>query len=307
MRVHRTASWVVCAVGAFSGVGCAAADTGRDSLIVKDTRSVDVTPSPRPENVKRLDAMKPDGDDLGDLAHAIRASNDDCAQRLAAEKLIAFAKTIAAPSWRDDHRAALRTVDRPLAEGASSADFDAALAAWQTETMTPVFAAMDALGGDRIVDFAMKVASSRDLPVEQRLLGVAVALHNVDRNDKLEVARLETIIGDLDALVAQADGGRSARDAIVRTLEAMADDVRVCADAAAHRDAHLAEDGMLELVVAKDGTVSEARVEGLASQPLTTCLTAASKKLRFSMPPSGDGFRIRVPMTFRASLTPGSE
>ncbi len=283
------------------------ADAGRDSLIAKDTTSAQTAAVPTPENRQRLDAMKPDGDDLTDLARAIRGSNDDAAKRLAAAKLIDFAKTIAAPAWREGHRAELRTVNRSLADGATPADFEAALAAWQTEAMTPVFAAMDSLGGERIVDFAMNVAASRDLPVEQRLLGMAVSLHNVDRTDKLEVARLEAVISDLDSLVSQAEAARTARDAIVHTLEAMADDVRTCADAAAHRDLHLSEDGMLELVVAKDGTVSEARVEGLSSEPLASCLTVASKKLHFAVPENGSGFRIRVPMTFRGPSARGSE
>ena len=242
--------------------------------------------------------MTADAENLPDLARSIRDANDAPATRVAAEKLIAIADAISAPAWRDEHRDAFRSLNGAVATTSTPEDLEQALGAWQSEILTPVYAAMDLIGGERIVDYAMREAGDGTLPVERRLLGLAVLLHNVDRSDAPRTSRVASILVELDRLAAEEQAARLARENIAHTLEGMTGDIRTCADDAARADPNLDSSGLLVLAVATDGTVSEASTKGLAPDRLARCVTQAARKVRFKPLDTGGGFTVRIPMSF---------
>lgn len=244
------------------------------------------------------------------VATAIAASGDDTARRTAAAHLLARARAIRAPAWRDEHSEELRAANAASKLAPTEEQFDAQLALYQSLELDGVIDAMVPVGGPDVLAHCFEIAESAAVPEEQRWSAMVALEALVDPSDRAATARR----------LAAATRWRMAAQAAkpVRALHIVQPDASVIQSlrsslewrcytdaqrADPHFDAALGDDPRVQvatrLVLELDavGAVSRAVVEGSFSASFVHCLEHEGRLARFGPRPGGEE-TVALPITF---------
>jgi hypothetical protein len=250
--------------------------------------------APNP-HAKEIDALvgqlKPDNVELVAVATRLAKMGDPEATRRGSEALVAIAER----GWRVGFRTEREGAQPPVARTAD----DPLIAPEDVEKLARVFDAMDAIGGEPVIDFGLREASNDQLPLERRVVALMLLQHHVDKSDGLRAARVASLVTELDRLVAQAPHALGPNDDAVQVLAALTPDFRQCVSKTLAKVPDLDTKGMLTLEVGDDGGVTGSKTEGLEPAELAKCIEDVGKKAHFDMKGVGGAFVLRIPFKFR--------
>jgi hypothetical protein len=284
--------WTAVALGGALALG--ACTTVTDESRAPQAPKVPRAASADPTLLDRLDASNAD---IASVAAQIAKTGDTALMKRASQTLISIAESMGAKDWRDQHRGEFKAQKASPKALSDDRLFEAELVSWQIERLTPVYAAMDVLGGDSILDFVLREASDRTQPIERRLLAIAVLEHHVDRTDSLRAPAVASLETELDKLRRESDSDMPEADAgkIVAALTPMIHD---CVKKAIETKPGLETKGVLTLSMNADGTASQSNVTGLEPTELAKCVEDAGRKVNIGATSVGVPFTLRIPMNF---------
>jgi len=235
--------------------------------------------------------------DLVEHAATIRRSGDAQKQAELARKLIDMARRIGDPAWREGQRRDIEAANESNWLAPTAAQVEAQLTAWQDQNLKPILAALEELGGDLAVDFALDEAQNESLSLERRAAALRVADRNVSVSDRVRTERRATIAADLARRAAEKGSGPGYVSNASTVVASMAKGFRRCYNQALVKAPDLEVKGRLTLKLDATGGVASVQSADLAPVEFADCLVGVARTARFS-PPEGGGATIVVPLTF---------
>jgi hypothetical protein len=253
--------------------------------------------APTHEEAILLDGLTASNPDLVTVAAKIAASGDTAVTKRAARTLVSLAESEGSREWREAHKGEFRAEKASPAALTDDRAFERELDAFQIEHITPIYAAMDALGGDVIVDHALRAAGDKTASPERRRLALTVLEHHVDRADSLHAPAVASLETELNKL-AQSQRAKVPEEEAAKVVAIITPGVHDCVKQAIQTKPNLETKGILTLNIAGDGSVSDSTVSDLSPPDLAKCIEDAGRKARFEPTSSGVAFTLRIPMNF---------
>lgn len=122
----------------------------------------------------------------------------------ASRALVKIAEHVSSEAWKKENTPKLQEANRARGYDLTKEQFNEQLVKYQTESLTRVFGSMKKIGGEAVVDWALKMGADNDMPkdlleddfVKRRALAIAALAGHVDRKNKKHVDALLKIVGD---------------------------------------------------------------------------------------------------------------
>lgn len=138
------------------------------------------------ESTTKLDRIAGLIADLGDAETKAQAS----------AQLVALAKALDAPAWRDKQIPLVRDANNRAGQKATDEQVKGQVLKFQDQELTKVFAAMKRVGGRAVIDYCLAYAAQKDASEERRKAALAAIEGRVDKNNPNDIDRLYAVAKD---------------------------------------------------------------------------------------------------------------
>jgi len=249
-----------------------------------------------PELNQLLAQLQRDNPNLPEVSAQIASHKHPAATGRAGRKLIDLAKRVAAPAWLESRRGDAVEKNARSGRVASKKEIQAQLQNTQTEALTPIYRAMQNLGGEAVIEHSMGIVRNIAAPPERRALALGVVLMQLPKGDARsdEVTRLsEDIDKKMQAMRSNPVAMREAQE----TIRKLGVPFQACYDAELAKTPDLEVRGQLVLAIDKDGSVASAKGRDLMPESLNACVERAGRDAKFSARP--EQTTMRIPILFK--------
>jgi len=249
-----------------------------------------------PELNQLISQLELNNPSLADVSARIASHKHATATRRAGRKLIGFAERVAKPSWRENQRQEVSNANRKAGRIATEAQLQAQLEGMQTEALTPIYRAMQNLGGETVIEHCMAIVRNVAIPPDRRALALGVLSMQLPAGDArtAEVARFSK---EIDGKMLAQRSTPAARQEARETIRKLGVPFKKCYDTELAKTPELAVRGQLALEIGKDGKVTSAKGKDLAPPSLTECVERAGMAAKFSARP--EPHSMVIPILFK--------
>ncbi|APR78008.1 Hypothetical protein A7982_03355 [Minicystis rosea] len=278
----------MCFVGGMFGaamMGCGAPAAMPASTVALDPVVATVEPPSPSERLLAL--LTEDNPRLLRVSMSIVAIGDDGARRRAGARLVALARAVGSPAWREADLARF-VEERSDAEAAVMTAAQAERR--EEELLERVFSAMSVVGGADVVALGMSMAEDEAAPVERRRMALRMVERALDARDEVGHVRAARIAAKLPASIGP--NGASV-PAVMAYLQRAA---KSCYLRALRDDPALSGQARVTLRVDARGRVVSGVAGDALPDALRQCLTEAVRRVQ-TMDAQGE---MVVPFLFRA-------
>lgn len=158
-----------------------------------------------PASVRQLpEKMERNSRELAQMADLIAKIGSTETKEAASAQLVKIAEFVASEDWKTENAAKLKEANRKAGYDLPEKVFNEQLVNYQTESLTRVFGSMKKIGGQAVVEYALKLGADNTVPkgldeegfVKRRALALASISGHVDRKNKKHVDSLFAIASD---------------------------------------------------------------------------------------------------------------
>jgi hypothetical protein len=282
--------WVAAACGAAEKEPGAAKEGGPTPSASAQPSAAEDLPT---SLVALIAELKPASSRLTETAASIAQSGNAEAIRRAADRLVGIAARLGGPEVRAEKRAEIDAANRTAGVAPPPEQIERRIDAAQLAALEPVYAAMEALGGEVVADFALREAADGALPIDRRERALRVAeRHAADPDRAAKRAAAAEDIQRIRAQAAQSDP-RAEMAAVIAGLQPGLEE---CIKAAMARKPRVAASGLLVLRVGPAGKVEDASTIDVGPPELAACVQLVGRGAKFPASKDGKPQTVRLPV-----------
>jgi hypothetical protein len=278
--VHRAA---IAALGGLPGCLSAPA-TPPTTIVVEQPPSDPLTPAER-----LVALLTEDNPRLEKVAMSLASIGDRPAMHAAGRRLVAIARTIGTPAWRETERTRIQSESD---EPASPLAMQAQIEDRETQALTAVLAAMFHVGGPAVADYCLSLADDDTAPIERRLRALRVLDRVVDPADAARIAHRAELAARVRPPMAPFNAG-SASAAMVQMRRSLV----ACYGRALAHDPGFRARIQIKLHVGARGKVTTSIEGDPLPAGLDRCLKDTLSRL-VSLDQETPGMEVTVPIVF---------
>jgi len=123
--------------------------------------------------------LEPDAPKIDLISKLIADLGDDQTKLAASQKLVAIAKHVNSPKWREEKAPTVKAANEASKLSPTKEQFEAQLEQYQEETLMKVFGSMKQVGGGPIVDYLLGFAQKADNGDKKRAAALAALEGNI--------------------------------------------------------------------------------------------------------------------------------
>ncbi len=166
--------------------------------------------------------------DLSKMADLIAKLGEPKTKEEAGKKLVGILDFIGSDQWRKEKEPEVKAANEARQLTPTEKQFAQQVADYQEETMTKIFAAMQKVGGQSVVDYCLKVANDKKPSVKIRQSALTALEGNIDKKDTKNINLLVELAKNKDTPLAVTDLAfrllkRLPRDTVAKALYEMLD------------------------------------------------------------------------------------
>jgi hypothetical protein len=263
--------------------------------------AVDGAPAPDDRAAAWLAHLDPEDPHYERALLAVAAALDPAARRAASRRLVASARDVTSPAFRETGRERLRQMNAKARLETTPAGLEAQLDLYRDELLARLLAGMERVGDQEAVACAFEVAEDDALHTSLRQAALAVVAKLVGTGDAAARARASAVSERISArALAEVSAKRAA--GVVENADAvvagMAAGLRRCYNVGLHEDPKMTGSVRITAKIGPGGEVLAVSSSGHGlSAKVVSCVAARIAKAVFS-PPRGGSATLLIPVTF---------
>jgi hypothetical protein len=259
----------------------------------------------RPSRAQELLAHLSAGDHQMQESARVVAAGDEVTRRAASSVLVARARTVTSPSWREAARPKLERANAAAKLAPTLKQLEWQIDQFRNEELLRVIMAMDVVAGREVVAYCFELAEDDAAPILLRRGALVVLNHHVDVSDVAALARRATVSERVSARIAAEAATSAAAQPSTGTVSnaasivaGMASDFRRCYNKGLAANPDMTGSARLTVKIGPKGEVlSVAPTSAGLSEWVVSCLVTRVASAQFT-PPEGGGATVVIPVTF---------